>query len=331
MNLIFSVIVILIICFLFLNFTSKLKIPSVVSLIIFGIFLTIPGFKTIFIADNVEEISILGDLGLLFLMFIAGLESSWKVLKKEEKESLIIMLFAFITSFFIGFLLGQFFNFSYFSSFIIGIVMSITAEATNARILLDLGKIKSRVGSTIVGAGLIDDIFGLFSFIIFSFILGVSNFKEDILIIGAIFIFFLGIITQKFARDHHITKKIELVANWGFIPFFFISMGIHFDIISLNFNLSLLFYVILFAIIGKIFGTFLAKPFVNFSFKQLYLIGWAMNSRGVVGLALVLIALRLGLIEQGLYSALVIMALITTLIFPFVLSYMIKSNKNIMD
>lgn len=331
MNLIFTVIAILIICFLFLSFTNKLKIPSVVSLIVFGIFLTIPGFRAIFIGDNIEEISILGDLGLLFLMFIAGLESSWRVLKKEEKESLIIMLFASFTSFFFGFLLGQFFNFSYFSSFIIGLAMSITAEATNARVLLDLGKIKSRVGSTIVGAGLIDDIFGLSSFIIFSFILGVSNFKEDMLIVGAMVMFFLGIITQKFARHHHITKKIELIANWGFIPFFFVSMGIHFDIMSLNFNLFLLFYIILFAIIGKIFGTFLAKSFVNFSFKQLYLIGWAMNSRGVVGLALVLIALRLGLIEQGLYSALVIMALFTTIIFPFVLSSMIKSDKNIMD
>ncbi|MBU0628961.1 MAG: cation:proton antiporter, partial [Nanoarchaeota archaeon] len=84
------------------------------------------------------------------------------------------------------------------------------------------------------------------------------------------------------------------------------------------------------AIIGKIAGTFMAKPFTRFSWKQLHLIGWGMNSRGAIELALALIAFRSSLIPTELYSSLVLMALITTLIFPFILAKMIKTNPSLM-
>jgi Kef-type K+ transport system membrane component KefB len=70
---------------------------------------------------------------------------------------------------------------------------------------------------------------------------------------------------------------------------------------------------------------------VKLSFRQLYLIGWGMNSRGAVELVIALLALNYGLLTQEVFSALVAMAIITTLVFPFVLQREIKKNPSAMD
>jgi Kef-type K+ transport system membrane component KefB len=59
--------------------------------------------------------------------------------------------------------------------------------------------------------------------------------------------------------------------------------------------------------------------------------GWAMNSRGALEIGLAIIALRVGLIEVDLYSSLIVMALITTLIFPFIINYKVRKYPKIMD
>jgi Kef-type K+ transport system membrane component KefB len=56
-----------------------------------------------------------------------------------------------------------------------------------------------------------------------------------------------------------------------------------------------------------------------------------MNSRGAVELVIVLLALNYGLLTQEVFSALVAMAIITTLVFPFVLQREIKKNPSAMD
>ena len=331
MNLILNFIPIIVISYLFSSLGKKLKISSEVSLIIFGIFLGFPGLSNIFIGNNQILFAVLSNIGLFSLMFLAGLESSWKTIKKEEKDSFYIALFAAIIPFFLGlFFFKFFFSFNWVESFIIGICMSITAEATKAKILFELGKLKTRLGSTMIGAGIIDDIFGLSLFALLMLFVGIFDFKEYFILFGVLFSFILGLLVQKFAREHHLTKKLEFTLDIFFIPFFFISMGTYFNLFSLLFSPLLLCFIIILAIVGKIFGTLLAKPFLNFNRKQLYLVGWAMNSRGAIELALALIAFKAALINEYLYSALVLMALVTTLIFPFIITKMIKNNPRIM-
>ena len=132
-------------------------------------------------------------------------------------------------------------------------------------------------------------------------------------------------------RNYPIIKYIEKELLLFVVPFFFISIGIHFDFNSLIINPFLVLIIIAIAITGKLLGTFLVKPFTKLSWKQLHLIGWGMNSRGAVELALVLIAFRSGLIPSELYSSLIVMALFTTLIFPFIIVSMIRKDPKLMD
>ena len=332
MNLIITIVIVLLISYLFNLLAKKIKIPTVIALIVTGLIIGFPFIKKIMIEPNTQFISSLGDIALICLMFLAGLESSWRVLYNERKEAILIAIFAALVPFLLGFIVFMILGFSLLISSIIGICMSITAEATKARVLLELKKLRTKVGAAMMGAGIVDDVLGLSLFILITYLLKAVYLKEDILIAGAIISFFVGILIQtSIGRQNSVIKVIEKSLLVIIVPFFFISMGIHFDLSSLFINPYLLAIIIAIAIIGKIMGTFLTKPFTKFSWKQLHLIGWGMNSRGAVELALALIAFRSGLIPAELYSGLVVMALTTTLIFPFIITRMIKKEPQLMD
>jgi Kef-type K+ transport system membrane component KefB len=144
-----------------------------------------------------------------------------------------------------------------------------------------------------------------------------------------------GVIMQKSFLSHYDELKEKHILEtfvFGFlIGFFFIHIGYSFDFTVFRTSPVLVIVVMLAALSGKILGTMIMKPFTRFSWKQMYLIGWAMNSRGVLELVLIQIALTNNLITKELYSAIVFMALSTTLIFPFVLKALIKRNPGIMD
>lgn len=320
------------VAYLFTVLAKKLNISVVIGLIASGIILGSPPIEKILIGPNTAAILWLGNLGFFTLMFLAGLEISWCLLYKERKEALIVTFFSALLPLALGFFVFFALGLSYLSCIIIGISMSITAEATNARVLLEIDKMDTEVGSLLMGAGIIDDVIGLFLFAIASyFFTEKAVTQEFVQTISAIGIFFLGIVVHKFVGRHK--RAVYLAERFLFlcvIPFFFISMGIHFSFQSLFLNPWLLIIILAIAITGKIIGSMIAKPFTQLTWKQLYLVGWGMNSRGAVELALALLAFQADLIERDIYSSLVIMALSTTLIFPFILKNILKKDPEIM-
>jgi len=89
--------------------------------------------------------------------------------------------------------------------------------------------------------------------------------------------------------------------------------------------------VVAVAIAGKLVGTMLAYPFSSLSLRQLMLVGWGMNSRGVIELVIANIALSAGLIDSKLYSAIVFMSIVTTLIFPLAIKSALRKDPTLMD
>ncbi|ODS40765.1 hypothetical protein BEH94_01235 [Candidatus Altiarchaeales archaeon WOR_SM1_SCG] len=322
----------IVISFLFTKFAKKLKLSAVIGLIIAGIVMGSP-LLTLFIEPNTGVILDLGSLGLVFLMFLAGMEVSFDMLKKEEKDSLIVGSLATIVPFLMGFVAFLFLGFSCLTSFTVGICMSITAEATTSLVLLELNKLKTRIGSLMLESGIIDDILGisLFVFVVYLF---TGNFttREVITLVLSVAGFGIGIIVNKFlGREHEKINYLENFLMIFVIPFFFISLGVYFSLKSLTLNPLLLIIIVVIAMTGKIAGVMLAGPLIKLPLNKLYLVGWGMNSRGAVGLAVAFIALKIGLLDSTLYSGLVFMTLITTLIFPFIIRRMVEKYPDIME
>jgi len=329
-------VVTLIICILasslFTYLAKKLNLSVVIGLIVCGITLGSPLIKRVLIEPNTHLILQIGDLGFFTLMFLAGMEISWCLLYEERKEAIAVASLAAVVPFLLGFSIFLALGFSLITSLAVGISMGITAEATKARVLLELDKLDTRMGSLMMGAGIIDDILGLSLFALVSyFFTGNVAGKEFMNTMGAILAFFFGILVHKFiGREQKILSSTEKLLLRLVVPFFFIGMGIHFSFQSLILDPWLLIIIIGIATTGKLAGSLLAKPFTNLSLKQLYLVGWGMNSRGAVELAIAFLALRSGLISVNVYSSLIIMALTTTFIFIFIFRRMVKKDPEIM-
>src|SRR3989338_5648480 len=150
-------------------------------------------------------------------------------------------------------------------------------------------------------------------------------------IIGA---FIAGIIihlSEHSKYEHRETiREIESMTFAFIIPFFFINIGLNFDVSSIAQNFWLTAIILLIATLGKLLGALIATPFTDLSLRQTHLIGWGMNSRGAIELVIAEVARINNLIPIEVYSAIVIMAIVTTLLFPVVMKAILSRDRGIL-
>ena len=104
-----------------------------------------------------------------------------------------------------------------------------------------------------------------------------------------------------------------------FASIFFVSLGVLADFRALTPGIVLFLVILtLVAIITKVIGCGLPARLTGMSAKDSLIIGFGMVPRGEVAMIVALIGLQQGIIDQGLYVALVLMSLITTIITPLI-------------
>jgi len=108
-------------------------------------------------------LEVLAELGVIILLFEVGLESSVREMMKVGLASFMVAVFGVITPFFLGWGVGYVFlpDASIYVHIFIGATLTATSVGITARVLQDVGKIKSREAKIILGAAVIDDILGL--------------------------------------------------------------------------------------------------------------------------------------------------------------------------
>lgn len=323
MNLLVLLLTLLVFSNLFVYILSLANVSPVISLFFFGLLVSNSYIKG-FTKEHQHTLNILGDLGLLLLMFIVGLETSFSKLLTNKKKTIFLSIFSFIIPFICGLVLFYSLGNNLLTSFIGGLVMTVTAEAINGHFLMDKGLLRTDIGSTIIGIGLVDDILGILC--LSMLLLVFSGLGRDILVSLLIIVFFIGGLYLRKKIPRYNFSNLSKVIKFVLVPFFFVNMGLYFNFNEISSQIGLLLLVSLVAIISKVGSSLISKPFVNFNFKQLHLIGWGISSRGVIGLAVALIALRNKLISKKFYSLMVSMIFITIIVFFIVFSILIKDK-----
>ncbi len=181
----------------------KLKQPAVIGEIIAGIILgaivilIFSGQKFYFFDFEIPfpvldfhctAFEILAEIGILFLLFISGLETQLKKLKKTEKSSAFVAVGGVILPLVLGFLSGLLLGFTIQESIIIGLILTATSVGVTVRTLMDLHFLDTEVGTTILGAAVIDDVIGI---ILLVFALGIESLFDAVSIGLRIALFFL--------------------------------------------------------------------------------------------------------------------------------------------
>jgi Kef-type K+ transport system membrane component KefB len=107
------------------------------------------------------EIRILGEIGAIVILFIAGLEMTPKEFLRGGKASFTVGTLGVIVPFFIGLMVFQMFGFDAFESMLIATALTATSIAISVQVLSEFGKIKSPEARLIIGAAVVDDILAI--------------------------------------------------------------------------------------------------------------------------------------------------------------------------
>ena len=150
-------------------FTRKIHMPAVVGALVAGVILgpsclnliTLTGDTGVFLEQMAE-------IGVILLMFNAGLETDLSELKKNGVASFVTALIGVIVPLIGGFLGYAFFFHTDFSDYdevlkavFVCVVLTATSVSITVETLREMGKLKGKVGTTILGAAVIDDIIGI--------------------------------------------------------------------------------------------------------------------------------------------------------------------------
>jgi Kef-type K+ transport system membrane component KefB len=178
----------------------KLNQPSVLGELIVGIilgpsvlnFLHWPYFSDEHLA---ESISHLAEVGVLLLMFIAGLDLHLSDLAKSGKVSALAGIFGVVVPMGLGALVGVLFQLEVLSSLFIGLVLSATSVSISAQTLMELNVLRSRVGIGMLGAAVFDDVLVVLGLSVFVAVLqaGGDSSWVSILLVFVQMVVYLGI------------------------------------------------------------------------------------------------------------------------------------------
>lgn len=149
--------------------SRKLNLPQVVGALIAGIIIGPSVLHLISLEGTTGNyLEITAEIGVIILMFSAGLETELTDLKKHFVPSLLTAILGILFPLTGGFLLYHFYFHSDLSNrdallkaIFIGIVLTATSVSITVETLRELGKLKGAVGTTILGAAVIDDVLGI--------------------------------------------------------------------------------------------------------------------------------------------------------------------------
>ncbi len=133
--------------------------------------------------------------------------------------------------------------------------------------------------------------------------------------------------TDKAHGPYERTEISHVVHAIGFgflIPLFFLWIGLNTDIISIWQNINFSLAITALAIIGTVFGSALGYWLILKNWKDGWKVGWALNAKGDTELVIAQVALGSGLISKDIFSSLIFMALVSTLISPLIFEYLLK-------
>lgn len=323
-----------------------------------------------------ETIAHLAEIGVLLLMFLAGLDLHINDLMQSRKVSSLAGTLGVIFPLLFGLGLGLAFGMDVQPALFLGLVLSATSVSISAQTLMELGVLRSRVGISLLGAAVFDDILVVLGLSIFialagegtgSSLLGVvliflrmvlyivgayalgvwllprlSGIVEKLSISKGLIAFALvatliyawtaellgnmaaitgaflaGLALARSRVKERVEAGISTLAYAFFVPIFFVNIGLSANARQIDAQIFWLFFaMVLVAILGKVIGAGLGAFTGGFNRLEALQIGVGMMSRGEVGLIVASVGVSNALISTELFSAIVGVVIITTLLTP---------------
>ena len=409
MDILYLILVLLVVTRVFAELAERLTLPAIVGELMAGVALGLflrhfqDGWPVLWHATQGEAYASIVNLGMFFLMLLAGIRMEPLDFAKTSKSAIGVALGGMVVPVAAGLLLGAIVlpdsPLKDLQSLFLGVALAITAVPVAVRIFMEVGELDTRVGKTVIAAALWDDLISLFllalliaaiagdgfagftagsallllgkillffavtipvGFFVFPFLgryfryLRFPEVDFSMLLIGALayayfaerlgmhFIigaFLAGMFFHPKVVDKRVYDRVEQQMSGitrGFLaPIFFVSVGLHLDFTAITAAPVFVAVLVVIALLSKLLGAGLPAYWAGLSGREALMVGTGMSARGAVELIVAGVALQAGLFLQpsppppivdSLYSSVVIMALVTTVLTPLMLRLLIRRN-----
>ena len=159
---------------------KKLNVPQVVGEIIAGLLI---GPSILGWVNQTDFLSQMAEIGVILIMFSAGLGTNLRDLKKTGAAAFFIACAGVLVPLVLGTLLYMaFYGFSqvgskeFFKAVFIGVILTATSVSITVQTLSEMGKLKTKLGTTIVSAAIIDDVIGI---IVLAIVIGIGTGAKE--------------------------------------------------------------------------------------------------------------------------------------------------------
>jgi Kef-type K+ transport system membrane component KefB len=326
----------------------------------------------------------LAEVGVILLMFQAGLETNLEAFKRSALAATLVAIGGVVLPFLGGWGTATLWGYPLQTAVFTGVLLVATSVSISAQTLRELGQLKSRSGVTILAAAVLDDVLGI---VVLSVVLGAlggdvaaaaggggaGHGSESIgVLLLKMAVFFGGAgfvgwkvlppLIRRFAKfqvgaplltagiavaigyayvaeaaglagiigaylaglalsntdfKSRMMHDVEQTAFGFFVPFFFVSVGLTANFAGMS-GPFIAFVAVLavVAVLTKVVGCGAGAIMARFPTRQAVGIGAGMVARGEVGLIVATLGLERGLLQPELYTAMVIVSLLTTLVTP---------------
>ncbi|KAL3946036.1 cation:proton antiporter [Lentilactobacillus hilgardii] len=360
--------------------SQRLTMPAVIGQLLVGVVLG-PGVFNVL--QNTELMHAGSEIGVIMLMFIAGIESDLDLLKKYFKPAMNVamigVLFPMIVFYGYGQLMGQSFEKAIFW----GVIFAATSVSISVEVLREYNSLNTKEGATILGAAVVDDIIAVILLSIFVSAFGVGDSQKMNLVQSTLFqllyfagvvvlvkwlapiilrvakrlpvrgavpitslflclsmawvadtiglssvvgAFFAGVAVSQTDFQDEVSDSISSVGYTFFIPIFFVSIGLDMTFGGLLHNLGFVIVMTLLAIVTKLFGGAIGAAITKMNWHSAFAIGSGMVSRGEMALIIAQIGLSAHLLVTNLYSEIIIVIVLSTIIAPMLLKWSLKKT-----
>ena len=140
------------------HFAARIKIPAVLGQLLVGVIIG-PGILGLI--QSTELITQFAEIGVILLMFMAGIESDMNQLKKYFRPALCVALFGVLLPVIIMGTASLLFGYHFQEALFIGVVFSATSVSISVVVLREFKALNNKEGATVLGAAVVDDILGV--------------------------------------------------------------------------------------------------------------------------------------------------------------------------
>jgi len=335
-----------------------------------------------------DAILYLAEIGVIFLMFLAGLEIDLAEMRQVGMSAVVVGLLGVAAPLVLGALVALAFDFPLLSAIFIGLILTATSVSISAQTLMELGLLRTREGLTLLAAAVVDDVVvilllsvdvalngvgggslvgqtfavaaHMILFMLLAVVIGVKllprltrrisvlpisqGLLSWVVVVALVYAwaaealghmaaitgaFVAGVLFSVMPLRERIQQSIHTITYGLLVPIFFVSIGLKANARLLDGG-ELLFtlVIVIIAVVSKILGCGLGARLTGFSNRGALRVGIGMVSRGEVGLIVASVGLGIGLIPEEVFSTMVIVVLVTTLLTPVMLRAAFTSKES---